>query len=169
MYKKTSRLILTPPHQILLLITMTVRYHEHRTTYTLLLRLGPLFASHFLPPPRMLPKPKPSKTLFKPNPPRRLLTIPPRPRPPSNLPTRPRTPLRSNPTAARIWKSGSIEFKGAISFITFYYRMGEKGENNVPVNNPHKGLSAFLALGISLSRRLALSMVLCTLAVSCIG
>ncbi len=72
-----------------------------------------------------------------PKPPSRPLTMPPRPSPLSSLPTRPRTPLSKRPTAAMIWKRGSV-------------------------SRPQRGLSSFLAWGMSLSFFFAFSIV-CTM------
>ena len=89
----------------------------------------------------MLPRPSPPSNLSMPRPPSSPLTIPPRPRPLSNLPTRPRTPLSKRPTAAMIWKRGSV-------------------------SRAQRGLSSFLAWGMSLSFFFAFSIVCTTVDVS---
>ena len=101
---------------------------------------------YFFPPPRpklfpMLPSPRPPSNLSIPRPPSRPLTSPPRPKPLRSLPTKPRTPLRSRPTAAMIWKSGSLK-------------------------RYQSGLSSFFACGISASFFLAFSIVVTMVEVS---
>ena len=100
----------------------------------------------FFPPPSpkllvILPRPRPPSNLSMPNPPSRPLTNPPRPKPLSSLPTRPKTPLNNRPTAAMIWKRGSVR-------------------------RYHSGFSSFLACGMSAIFFLAFSMVVTTVAVS---
>lgn len=80
------------------------------------------------------PSPNPPSNLSIPSPPKIPLTRPPRPSPFSSLPTKPRTPLSNKPTAAKIWKRGSV-------------------------SKPHNGLSFFFAWGMSLIFFFALSIV----------
>ena len=89
----------------------------------------------------MLPSPKPLRSLSMPRPPSRPVTRPPSPRPLSSLPTRFSTPASSKPTAAMIWKSGSV-------------------------SRAQSGFSFFFACGMSEMRFFALSMVVTTVVVS---
>jgi hypothetical protein len=106
--------------------------------------MPPPFFLSFFPPPSMSltdPSPRPPSSLLIPRPPKRPLTRPPRPRPLSRRPTRFKTPVSSRPTAAMIWKRGSV-------------------------SKLQRGLSFFLAWGMSAIFFFALSMVVTTEVVS---
>lgn len=114
---------------------------------------------HYLPPSRP-PTPKPSSILLTPSPPSTPSRIPPKPRPPRSLPTRPSTPESSKPTAARIWKSGSVR-------IVSRDANGAFSSHNIPDSRPHNGLSSLSACGMPLIFFLHFSIVSCTPPVSC--